>query len=285
MLIDTHSHLHFGKYNADRKAVHARMAEFGVKTITVGTAMNTSRQAVVYANEHSDTWAAVGYHPEHVTGNYEDEDEKGALDEAFDIKELETITRSSARVLAIGECGLDYHYFSQTPGLDAQKAKADQLVVFNQQAQLAVRCNKALIVHSRDAGQDMINTISDLRSQHSALQIVIHGFSDTWLQAQAFLDLDCYLGIGGILTFKPRKNTPEENILSNIVCRMPLNRLLLETDAPWLAPVPVRGERNEPSHVRHVAKYVADLKNMSLETITGITTQNAELCFKCDFLN
>lgn len=283
MLIDTHSHLHFAKYHEDRVAVHARMAEFEVKTITVGTAMNTSRQAVAYANEYPDTWASVGYHPEHVTSDYEDEDEKGALSEPYDIKELEAIACLSPRVLAIGECGLDYHYFSQTSGLDVQKAKTDQLVVFNQHAQLAARYNKALIVHSRDAGQDMIDAINNLRSKHSSLRIVIHGFSDTWSQAKAFLDLDCYLGIGGIVTFKPRKNTLEQDILSNIVSKMPINRLLLETDAPWLAPVPVRGARNEPSYVRHIAEFISHLLNLKQEEVDKITTENARRCFNCAF--
>lgn len=285
MLIDTHSHLHFAKYDEDRANVHARMAEFDIKTITVGTAINTSRQAAEYADKHPDTWAAVGYHPEHVTSDYEDEDEKGALDEAYDIKKLEAIVSSSPRVLAVGECGLDYHYFSQTPELETEKAKTDQRLVFYEQADLAARYDKSLIVHSRDAGQDMVDAVSDLRSKHPSLRVVIHGFSDTWSQARAFLDLDCYLGIGGIVTFKPRRDTLEQDILSNIVRKMPLERLLLETDAPWLAPVPVRGERNEPSHVRHVAEYAAGLKNMSLQAISEVTTQNAMLCFKCDFLN
>ena len=109
MLVDTHSHLHFAKFDEDRAQVHARMAEFDIKNITVGTAITTSRDAVAYAENHADTWCSVGYHPEHVTSDYEDEDEKGALDEPYDIKTLETLATSSPRVLAIGECGLDYH--------------------------------------------------------------------------------------------------------------------------------------------------------------------------------
>ncbi|MFZ6015104.1 MAG: TatD family hydrolase [Patescibacteria group bacterium] len=283
MLIDTHSHLHFGKYDEDRNQVHTRMAEFDVKTITIGTAMNTSRSAVAYADKHADTWAAVGYHPDHVTSDFEDEDEKGALDEPFNIAELEKLATSSPRVLAIGECGLDYHYFSETPDLDIAKAKSDQLAVFNQQADLASRLNKALIVHQRDAGEDIAKAISDLRGKYPKLQIVIHGFSDIWQKAQAFLDLNCYLGIGGIVTFKPRKTTAEPDILTNIVKKMPLNRLLLETDCPWLAPVPVRGERNEPAHVRHIAQFIADLRSKSYAEICGITTNNAQTCFNCSF--
>ncbi len=283
MLVDTHSHLHFAKLDEDRQAVHARMAEFDVKNITVGTAITTSREATAYANSHPDTWCSVGYHPEHVTSDYEDEDERGALDEPYDIKTLEALATSSPRVLAIGECGLDYHYFSENPNLDITQAKFDQLKIFNEQADLSARHNKTLIIHSRDAGNDIIQAINDIRRKHSSLPIIIHGFSDTWLQASAFLDLNCYLGIGGIVTFKPRKSTPEEDILANIVKKMPLNRLLLETDCPWLAPVPVRGERNEPAHVRHVADFVANLRNLSHTEIRSITTNNAIICFNCDF--
>ncbi|MBD3281142.1 YchF/TatD family DNA exonuclease [Candidatus Uhrbacteria bacterium] len=290
MLVDTHSHLHFPKYNEDRSEVHARMAEFDVKTITIGTAITTSRSAVAYAEERTDTWASVGYHPEHVTSDYEDEDEKGALDEPYSITELEKLI-TSPRVLAVGECGLDYHYFSseQPPSAkgeskgDLSQMKADQLAVFNEQAELAVKYQKALIVHSRDAGEDMVQAIANLRDKFPNLQIVIHGFSDAWEFAKAYLDLNCYLGIGGIVTFKPRKNTAEEDILANIVKKMPLEQLLLETDCPWLAPVPVRGQRNEPAHVRHIAKFIADLQGLSLEKMSQITTENATKCFNCDF--
>jgi TatD DNase family protein len=259
------------------------MAEFDVKNITIGTAITTSRDAITYAENHADTWCAVGYHPEHVTSDYEDEDEKGALDEPYSIKKLEELVKSSQRILAIGECGLDYHYFSENPDLDIPKAKNDQLQTFLEQSDLAARHNKALIVHSRDAGQDIIQAINDIRGKHSSLQIIIHGFSDSWQQAQAFLDLNCYLGIGGIVTFKPRKSTPEQDILSNIVKKMPLNRLLLETDCPWLAPVPVRGERNEPTHVRHIADFIANLHKISFAEISKITTENAQNAFNCEF--
>ncbi len=283
MLIDTHSHLHFARFDEDRLAVHARMADFNIKNITIGTAINTSREAVNYAELHEDTWCAVGYHPEHVTSDYEDENEKGALDEPYNIKKLENLIQSSQRVLAVGECGLDYHYFSKNPDLNIDKAKTDQLNIFLEQADLSARYNKALIVHSRDAGQDIIQAIKYIRDKYPSLQIVIHGFSDTWQQAQSFLDLNCYLGIGGIVTFKPRKSVPEQDILSNIVKKMPLNQLLLETDCPWLAPVPVRGERNEPSYIKYIVEFIANLRGISFTKISKITTENAITCFQCEF--
>lgn len=314
------------------------MAEFGVKNITVGTAMNTSRDAVAYAEAHNDTWCAVGYHPEHVTSDYEDEDELGAHEEPFDIYKLEELASSSPRVLAIGECGLDYHRLTPstsppchgetvnkipfipyndlknkisareqelqemitsplTRGLEVNTppdkgdlgglshAKANQLSVFQAQINVAAKLDKTLIVHMRDAEADMLDAIAKARADFPNLRIVMHSFTSTWKQAGALLDLGCFLGIGGIVTFKPRKTTTEEDILANIVKKMPIDRLLLETDCPWLAPVPVRGERNEPTHVRHIAQFIADLRGMSFEEISRITTENAQKCFNCQFTN
>ncbi|MFA6099697.1 MAG: TatD family hydrolase [Patescibacteria group bacterium] len=297
MLVDTHSHLHFKKYDEDRKEVHDRMAEFGIKTITIGTAMNTSRDGVAYADKHPDTWAAVGYHPEHVTSDFEDEDEIGVLQEPYDIKELEKIAQSSPRVLAIGEIGLDYHYFTEEgkmkPGLSIEQAKLEQQKIFLDQANLAAKLNKTLIVHVRDASpvdsslygaaDDMLRILSDIRHSIFDIRIVIHGFTETWQIASSYLDLGCYLGIGGIVTFKPRKTTAPEDTLESIVKKMPIDRLLLETDAPWLAPVPVRGSRNEPTFVRHVAEHVARVRGMGYEEICKITTQNAQKAFACEF--
>jgi len=305
MLVDTHSHLHFAKFDEDRSEVHARMASFDIKNITVGTAVTTSRDAIAYADSHDDTWCSVGYHPEHVTSDYEDEDEKGAMDEPYSIKALEELAKSSPRVLAIGECGLDYHrltdqiplnppFSSGTPdnspslkkegnGKDFNQQKLSQQSVFQEQINLAAKLDKTLIVHMRDAEEDMLIMIKKARAEHPNLRIVMHSFTSTWKQAQALLDLDCYLGIGGIVTFKPRKATAEEDILSNIVKKMPIDRILFETDCPWLAPVPVRGERNEPTHVRHIAEFVGNLHGLSFENISKITLENSQKCFNCDF--
>jgi TatD DNase family protein len=282
MLIDTHSHLHFAKFDEDREQVHKRMAKFEVKNITVGTAITTSRDAIAYADKNPDTWCSVGYHPEHVTSDYEDEDEKGAMDEPYNIEMLEELAVSSPHVLAIGECGLDYHRLEEDCE-DVEKGKANQLRVFQEQIELAAKLDKALIVHMRDAEEDMLMMIKKARAEHPNLRITMHSFTSTWKQAQALLDLDCYLGIGGIVTFKPRKTTAEEDILSNIVKKMPLNRLLVETDCPWLAPVPVRGERNEPTFVRHIAEFIGNLRDLSFEEISKVTLENSQRCFNCDF--
>ena len=279
MLIDTHSHLHFKSYDADREAVHMRMAEFGVKTITIGTALNTSRSAVAYADVHDDTWAAVGYHPDHVTSTFEDEDEVGALDEPYNVQELEQIAASSPRVIAIGETGLDYHHIEG----DLETAKTKQHKVFLDHINLAAKLDKGLVVHMRDAGEDMLAMLQGVRRNHVNLRIVMHAFTGTWREATNLLDLGCYLGIGGIVTFKPRKTTLPEDTLESVVKKMPLERLLLETDAPWLAPVPVRGGRNEPTFVRHIAEHVAQVRGVDYEKICQKTTENANQAFATSF--
>ncbi len=289
MLIDTHSHLHFSSYDQDREQVHQRMREFDVKTITVGTAMTTSGSAVEYAEKHADTWASVGYHPEHLTSPFEDEDEKGVLGVPYAADELKRLAQSP-RVVAIGETGLDYHRLEEGDRASREK----QIKCFREQIQIAQELNKALVVHMRDAFLDTYNILRDTRNvtrETSAAndksritshvsQIVIHAFSGTYEEAKKFLDLDCYLGIGGIVTFKPRKGTLAIDSLSEIVKKIPLDKILLETDAPWLAPQPVRGQRNEPTYVRFVAEHIAKILELPYEHICEMTTENARKCFR-----
>lgn len=284
MLIDTHSHLHFKAYDADREAVHARMAEFGVKTITIGTAISTSREAVAYADVHPDVWAAVGFHPDHVTSEHMDESEGDVLAEPYNVEALERLVKSSPRVLALGETGLDFHYFSvDASESEIARLQSEQRQVFLEHAKLAAEYDKALIVHSRDAGVQMLEALQEVRTRYPNLRMVVHAFNGTGREASDILDLGCWLGIGGIVTFKPRKGLAPEDTLSAIAAKMPLHKLLLETDAPWLAPVPVRGERNEPTFVRHIAQHITEARGMALADVCNATTENAEACFKTNF--
>ena len=284
MLIDTHSHLHFKAYDADREAVHARMAEFGVKTITIGTAINTSREAVAYADVHPDVWAAVGFHPDHVTSEHMDESEGDVLAEPYNVEALERLVKSSPRVLALGETGLDFHYFSvDASESEIARLQSEQRQVFLEHAKLGAEYDKALIVHSRDAGVQMLEALQEVRTRYPNLRMVVHAFNGTGREASDILDLGCWLGIGGIVTFKPRKGLAPEDTLSAIAAKMPLHKLLLETDAPWLAPVPVRGERNEPTFVRHIAQHITEARGMALADVCNATTENAEACFKTNF--
>lgn len=283
MLIDTHCHVHFGSYGSDREEVHQRMREFGVKAITVGTAMTTSKSAVEYADAFDDIWSAVGFHPDHVTNEHEDAEEGNVSDQPYDAVALELMAASSSKVVALGETGLDYHYFGEMTEDEILSAKKIQLKVFLEHAEIATRLDKALIIHSRDAAQDMLRALAEVRKKSPGLRIVQHAFNGTRQEASDLLDLGCWLGIGGIVTFKPRKETAPEDALAEIVKTIPSNKLLLETDAPWLAPTPVRGQRNEPSYVRHIADHVSRVLGLTYDEVCAMTTENARKCFNVAF--
>lgn len=279
-IIDTHCHLHFSAYDADRKDVHLRMQQEGVGAITVGTAMSTSREAVAYAERRASVWATVGYHPSHVTSSYEDPQEPGVQQEPYDLKRLRELAMHP-QVVAIGECGLDYHQMD--PAWDSAEGRERQRQVFEDQIALAAELDKTLIVHLRDAEDDMLEVLRRARRQFPRLRIVMHAFTSTARVAQELLELDVWFGIGGIVTFKARKTTAEEDVLSHIVTQLPLDRILLETDAPWLAPVPVRGQRNEPVYVLHIARFIAQIRGMDVADFVSHTMKNARACFKCSF--
>ncbi len=280
LFIDTHCHLHFPGYDTDRLDVHARMKENYVKAITVGTAMRTSRDAVAYAGAHEDVWATVGYHPSHVTSSHEDPEEPHALEESYNIDMLKELA-SDLSVIAIGECGLDYHQMDSE--WDSAEGREKQRRIFEEQIVLAATLDKTLVVHLRDAEADMLEVLQRARTQFSSLRIVMHAFTSTAQMASDLLDLGVWFGVGGIVTFKPRKTTPAKDTLPEIVKRLPPNRILLETDAPWLAPVPVRGMRNEPAHVVHIARFIAGLRGTNEKEIGTQTTKNAERCFQVSF--
>lgn len=280
LFIDTHCHLHFPAYDSDRLDVHARMKEGHVKAITVGTAISTSRDAVAYAKAYEDVWATVGYHPSHVTSTYEDPEEPRALEEPYQIDVLKEIA-SEHSVIAIGECGLDYHQMDSE--WDSAEGREKQRCIFEEQIALAATLDKTLVVHLRDAEADMLEVLQRARTQFPSLRIVMHSFTSTAQMASDLLDLGVWFGIGGIVTFKPRKTTPVKDALLEIVKRLPMDRILLETDAPWLAPVPVRGMRNEPAYVVHIARYIAGLRGMNETEIGMQTTKNAERCFQVSF--
>lgn len=272
-LIDSHTHLHLTAFDADRESVLASMERDGVGAVTVGTNQNTSKQAIALAESSDRVFATVAYHPEHLTSTYIDPSEDIAY-QKFDKDEIEVIARSSKKVVAIGETGLDYYRMDE--GIDIEKAKFYQQEVFEWHLDLAESMNLPVIIHVRDAFDDLISIISKRRSTGYKQNIVIHCFTGDWKVAQKLLDLDCYLSFTGIITFKPRASDDPEDHVHRVIEQMPINRLMIETDAPWLAPEPYRGKRNEPGYVIHVAEKVASLRLMSLDEVMKQTTDNAE---------
>jgi TatD DNase family protein len=253
MLIDTHTHLDDPRYETDREAVMARAREAGIGSmITIGCDLSTSQAAVALAARYPFVYATVGVHPhevKHIEDGWYNEFRRLAMDK---------------KVVAFGEIGLDYHY-NHSP----QKEQRDR---FREQIQLARELGLPLVIHTREAQEDTIQILKDERSTEGG---VFHCFSgDAWLAKDA-LDLGFYLSFSGILTFQ------NAGMLRDIAKTVPLDRLLIETDCPYLTPVPHRGKRNEPAFVRHVAETLAAMAFVSdLDEICRLTTENARRLFK-----
>lgn len=254
MLIDSHAHIQGKEYAGEVEAVIARSREAGVeKIIAVGGAgdMSSNTEAIALASSYSDIYATVGMHPH---------DAKDVGD--MEVGKLKELTARS-KVVAVGETGLDY-YYSHSPH-DVQRR------VFTQFIHMASETGLPLVVHERDAAEDVAEL---LRSEGAGkLRGVIHCFTGNYEAARAYLDLGFYLSFTGIITFKNAEP------LRDVARRVPLERMLVETDSPYLTPVPHRGKRNEPAFVRFVAETIARLKEVPLEMVAKVTSDNVHALF------
>ncbi len=248
-LIDIHAHLNFPDYDHDLEAVIKKMEEVGCGVINVGTGLQTSREVVNLTN-HQNFWASIGVHPQEIN----------QLDEN-DWQELKELAKHK-RVAAIGECGLDYFRLSN-PG-----DKLSQRELFLRQIDLALQVNKPLMLHVREAYDDVL---SILRS-FSGVAGNVHFFSGDIKQAQQFLDLNFTLSFTGVITFT--------HDYDEVIKFVPSESLLAETDAPYVAPVPYRGKRNEPVYVERVIKRLAEIRGLSPEEMAEIVLTNASRVFK-----
>ncbi len=247
-LFDAHCHLHFPQFDADRDAVLARMREKDMGAVLIGTDFETSKQALTLAKQYDFLWASVGLHP----------NDAGE----FVIEKFEALARDP-KVAAIGECGLDY--FRSKP--DGQKER------FEKQIALAQKLNKALVVHCRNAHDDMLDILSNSPElKNKNLTVVMHFFTGSGELAQKYLDLGCHLSFPGPVTYT--------GMYDDSIRLCPLERMLIETDAPFAAPVPHRGKRNEPAYVSEVATKIAAVKGISVEEVAEVTTQNAQTVFR-----
>jgi TatD DNase family protein len=255
-LVDTHLHLDFEQYDADRAAVLERAAASDVGVlITIGIDLQTCRNAVALAKQHPNIYAAVGLHPNSA-------DQWDAT--------LESALRDWAqhpKVVAIGEIGLDY-YWKRVPPETQQRA-------FEAQLAIAAETKLPVIIHDRDAHADTLATLQTWVQSGVAPTPpgVLHCFSGDLAMAQTALDLGFYLGVDGPVTYKKAVE------LQALVTALPLDRLVIETDAPFLTPHPHRGKRNEPAYVRFVAEQLARLHNTTLDQVATQTTQNARTLF------
>ena len=245
---DTHCHPQFPQYDHDREEVIRR----GVLMLCVGTDIKTSKQAIELAQKHEGVWASVGLHPNDINDMF--------------IKSSYAEIINNPKVVAVGEVGLDYY---RTKGDEKQKRQRD---VFEQFIDLAYQYKKPLILHCRDAHKDAIEILKS--AKNILYGGVAHSFTGTLEEAREYLNLGFYLGFNGIITFARQYD--------EVVIHTPLDRILLETDAPYLTPEPYRGKRNEPAFVLEVAKKVAELKGVSFEEVVKKTTQNVSKLFRID---
>lgn len=249
--IDTHCHLNDEKFSADLEEVYIRAKNSGVtKIINFGATLEDSVQAVELAKKFSGMFAGVGIHPEEI----ENFAENNSVEKIFSLAK-------EKKVVAIGEIGLDYHWEK-----DSEMRKLQQKI-FIEQLELARQINLPVCIHEREAHGD---TLKILKSNGHGLRGVLHCFSGSLEMAKEVWKMGWLIGIDGPVTFKNSAKLPE------IVKAAPREMILLETDAPYLAPTPNRGKRNEPSYLIDIAKKISEIRGESLEDIAEYTTQNAK---------
>lgn len=249
MLVDSHCHLDRLKVelypDGLTGALHAAK-ERGVSAMLCVCISKENKDAVIkIAQDHPDVFASVGIHPCDVEGS------------VVGMDELE-LWADHARVVALGETGLDYFH--------SDKYKEEQKISFRNHLESASKLKLPVIVHTRDAQEDTIDYIDRFGDRESSG--VLHCFTESWDMAKRALDMNYYISMSGIVTFKNALD------LKEVARKVPLDRLLVETDSPYLAPVPFRGKSNEPKYVREVAEYVAELRNMSYEDLAQATSDN-----------
>ncbi len=275
-MIDTHCHLNFRAFKDDASEVIARAQAVGVsQMILVGSQWSTNERGVVMAKENEALYAAIALHPVHLFEMEVDEDEDHFTTraEVFDYDKYKTLALSSPKVIAIGECGLDYFHFPE--GVSVEEVKTKQAETLRRHIDLATELNLPLIIHCREAYDDLFVILDEaVRTGKLPKRGVNHCFLGNREQAKKFLDLGFYLSFTGIITFK--NVNPE---LIEVIKETPLSRIMVETDSPYLAPQAYRGKRNEPAYVVEVAKKIAEVKGVSVEEVDRITTKNAKDLF------
>ncbi len=267
MLFDTHAHLNFNAFKDDIEEVIERCADQKIGVINVGSEYKTSKRAVEMAEKHKNMWACVGLHPGHL-GEHEIDDGEGHLikstQEKFDREKYLELAKSE-KVVAIGETGLDYY--------GEPENKEEQIRTFKEEIKMAVDLNLPLMVHCRNAYKDILEVITTEKKKYGEkMRGVIHSYLGRASYAKIFNDAGFLIAFNGIITYA----RDYDKVIRNV----DLKYILTETDCPWLTPVPHRGERNEPVHVRYVVEKIAEIKNISMEEVKKATVENAKRLFR-----
>jgi TatD DNase family protein len=253
MYIDTHVHLNAEQYNEDLEEVINRALDAGVKQmVVVGFDRKTIEKAIALAEQYEFIFAVVGWHPVDAIDCTEE-----------DLNWIESLAKHE-KVVAIGETGLDY-YWDKSP-------KEVQQEIFRKQIQLAQRVNLPIVIHNRDATEDVIRILQEEHAERTGG--VMHCFGGSVETAKVCIEMNFMISLGGPVTFKNAKKPKE------VAAEIPLEWLMIETDAPYLSPHPHRGKRNEPSLVPLVAEEIARLKDVPVEEIARVTSENAKRFFR-----
>ncbi len=244
-LVDTHCHIDSNRYDEDRDNILKDIEENLEFAVNIGYDLESSKNSVKLGDKYEFMYAVVGVHPTDIAG-YNDELED----------QLEELSKNS-KVVAIGEIGLDYHWMKDE--------KEEQKKIFRRQLELARRVKKPVVIHTREATEDTIEILKEYKD----IKGILHCYPGSYESALQLMD-NYYFGIGGVVTFKNSKKTVEA------VSKIPLERLVIETDAPYLTPTPFRGKRNHPIYVEYIAQKIAEIKGVSYEEVVRVTTENAK---------
>ncbi len=281
MLIDTHCHIQFKAFYDDVDEVISRCKEKDMILNLVGTQADTSKRAVEWAEKYDWMYASVGLHPiqEYKTHVKEEADEFIARGEQFDYECYKSLA-VHPKVIAIGETGLDRFHIPKS--VDPEVVMNRQKETFLEHAKLAAEVGKPLVVHVRDAHSDMIEIIkSPISNFQSPTPGVIHCYTGNWDYAQEYLKAGFYLGFTGVITYPPKKTDPApQEWLNEVVKNVPIDRIVVETDAPYLAPHIIRGKRNEPWRVEEVVKKIAEIREMNYEEVERQVEENTRRLFE-----
>ncbi len=280
-LIDSHAHINFNAYKEDGDQVIKRTLKENVWLVNVGAQYSTSRRAVEYAQKYKEgVYAAVGIHPSHVHQDNLEQD-RGAQDESRELEEFEPEKYqkllANPKAIAMGEIGLEYG-----DGI-SQEAKDKQKQVLLEQLELAQQTDKPVIFHCRKAYDDLIEILDCLSNSclncpfscpgagNKKIRGVLHCFMGRWSQAEKLMSMGFYFGFNGLITYA--------RDYDKVIKNLPLDRILLETDCPYLTPFPHRSKRNEPLYVKLVAEKIAEIKGIKLAEVAGQTTKSARELF------
>ncbi len=248
-LVDTHTHIYGDKYNSDFFEVLKRTKEELEFIVSIGYDLESSKKSVELSNKYDFIYSTVGIHPVDIK-EYNDEVEK----------ELIAMVKNNTKVVAIGEIGLDYYWME-----DPKEIQQD---VFRKQLNISRETKLPVVIHTRDALEDTLKILSEYKD----IGGILHCFPGSYDSVKSLLDR-YYVGVAGVVTFKNNKKTQE------MVKQIPLDRVVIETDCPYLTPEPFRGHRNEPTYVKYVAEKIAEIKGISYEEVIKVTTENAKAIY------